>query len=187
MTLTEQERAKYRKTWDIKEYRNVSPGMRHLNEALKWMNPEHGSSITDWGCGAGRAGDEMAMRGYDVRLVDIASNAYLGRLPFVEACLWELPEDMPATDYGFCADVMEHIPTEHVDDVLAGIAKRTTKKCYFQIALFADSHFTNSGPLHLSVFPGEWWQDKIERHFRIAEYRKIRLKHLLVVAEGTLP
>jgi SAM-dependent methyltransferase len=183
MDLTEQERAKYCKTWANKDYRVVSPGMRHLAGALDWMKPEPGASFTDWGCGTGRAAAEMAERGFDVRLVDIASNAYAGPLPFVESCLWELPADMPATDYGFCADVMEHIPTERVDDVLAGIAARTRRKAYFQIALFHDSHFTDAGPLHLSVFPAEWWQARIARHFKVAEYRKIRLKHLLVVAE----
>jgi SAM-dependent methyltransferase len=183
MNLTEQERAKYTATWQNKQYRVVSPGMRYLESALEWMKPQAGSTFTDWGCGTGRAATEMAARGFDVRLVDIASNAYHGPLPFVEACLWELPEEMPATDYGFCTDVLEHIPTEHVDDVLAGIAKRTARKCYFQIALFHDTAFTHAGPLHLSVFPGEWWQERIARHFKAAEYRKIRLKHLLVVAE----
>lgn len=183
MNLTMQERAKYRKTWENKLYREVSPGLRHLASALEWMKPEPGASFTDWGCGTGKAATELALQGFDVRLVDIAGNAYVGALPFVETCLWELPEDLGATDYGFCADVMEHIPTERVDDVLAGIAKRTREKCYFQIALFHDTYFTHAGPLHLSVFPGEWWMAKIEQHFKRSEYRKIRLKHLLVVAE----
>jgi hypothetical protein len=182
MNLTEQERAKYTATWDNKEYRVISPGMRYLQSALDWMKPEAGASFTDWGCGTGKAATELAVKGFDVRLVDIASNAYTGPLPFVEACLWELPE-MPATDYGFCTDVLEHIPTEKVDAVLEGIAIRTRRKCYFQIALFHDTHFTHSGPLHLTVKPGEWWQERIARHFKAAEYRKIRLKHLLVVAE----
>jgi hypothetical protein len=183
MDLTESERAKYRATWDRKEYRAVSPGLRHLGSALAWMQPEPGASITDWGCGTGVAAEEMATQGFDMRLIDIADNAYRGDLPFFEACLWELPQEMPATDYGFCADVMEHIPTERVDDVLRGIEKRTLKKCYFQIALFHDSHFTHAGPLHLSVFQAEWWQVKIEHHFKRAEYRKVRMKHLLVIAE----
>jgi hypothetical protein len=182
MNLTEQERAKYCKTWEDKQYRVISPGMRYLESALEWMKPEAGSTFTDWGCGTGRAASELCAKGYEVRLVDIANNAYFGPLPFIEACLWELPE-MPATDYGFCTDVMEHIPTAHVDDVLDGIAKRTAKKCYFQIALFHDTHFTHSGPLHLSVFPAEWWQERIAKQFKTAEYRKIKLKHLLVVAE----
>lgn len=183
MNLTEQERAKYTQTWTDKAYRVVSPGMRHLAGALEWMKPEPGASITDWGSGSGKASEAMRDAGYDVRMVDIVANAYTGDMPVTEACLWELPADMTATDYGFCADVMEHIPTPHVDDVFAGIAARTRRKCYFQIALFHDSHFTSAGPLHLSVFHAEWWQERIARHFKSAEYRKIRLKHLLVVAE----
>jgi hypothetical protein len=183
MNLTEQERDKYRKAWAFEGYRTSSPGLRHVEGALEWMKPEPGASITDWGCGTGKAAQAMFDKGYDLRLVDIAGNAYVGALPFVETCLWELPEDMPATDYGFCADVMEHIPTERVDDVFRSIAAKTRKKCYFQIALFHDTCYTHAGPLHLSVFPAEWWQDKIESHFKAAEYRKVRMAHLLAVVE----
>lgn len=183
MDLLAQERDKYRTIWGDAQYRVVSPGARHLASAIEWMAPEPGATFTDWGCGTGRAADELFARGFDVRLVDLAGNAYVGALPFVEACLWDLPPEMPATEYGFCADVMEHIPTEHVDAVLAGIRLRTGRKCYFQIALFHDSHFTQAGPLHLSVFPGEWWEAKLMCHFDKIEVRKIRLKHLLVVVE----
>jgi hypothetical protein len=181
--LMQQERAKYQQAWALDAYRVVSPGMRHLDAALEWMRPEKGASITDWGTGSGKAAEAMLGRGYDVRLVDIAGNAYLGALPLIEACLWDLPADLPATDYGFCADVMEHIPTEQVDAVLDGIAKRTRKRCFFQIALFHDHHFTQNGPLHLSVFPAEWWMARLEQKFKRAEYRKIKLKHLLAVVE----
>ena len=182
MNLLERESHKYRTVWGNDRYRDVSPGLRHLASAVEWMQPEAGASFTDWGCGTGRASEELSARGFDARLVDIAPNAYRGNLPFVEACLCQLPDDLAPTDYGFCADVMEHMPPEHVDDVFAGIAARTVKKCYFQIALFHDTHFTQNGPLHLSVHPAEWWQGKIADHFRTAEFRKIRVKHLLVVA-----
>jgi hypothetical protein len=182
MNLMEQEREKYRATWKNPDYRITSPGLRHIDQALEWMKPEPGASMTDWGCGTGAAAAELFKRGFDMRLVDIAGNAYVGALPFVEACLWDLPPDLSATDYGFCADVMEHIPTERVDDVLAGIAERTTKRCFFQIALFPDSHFTGNGPLHLSVFPPEWWQERLEQKFKHCEYRMIKTRHLLAVA-----
>jgi hypothetical protein len=181
MSLSESEGAKYRAVWGNAQYRVVSPGTRHLQGAIQWMAPKHGASFTDWGCGTGRVAEELSELGFDVRLVDIAPNAYVGTLPFTQACLWELPESLEPTEYGFCADVMEHIPTEHVDGVFAGIAARTRKKCFFQIALFHDNYFRESGPLHLSVFPPEWWQDKIAKHYRHAEYRMVKRKHLLAV------
>lgn len=183
METLEREAVKYRAVWEDKRYREVSPGMRHLDHALEWLKPAPGSTFTDWGCGTGRAADVLFERGFEVRLVDIAPNAYVGALPFTSACLWSLPDTLDATDYGFCADVMEHIPTEYVDDAFAGIAARTRKGCYFQIALFNDLHFTANGPLHLSVFPNDWWRDKIANHFSSAEFKMIKSKHLLAAVK----
>lgn len=180
--LLEREEAKYRAVWEDPSYRVSSPGERYFAHALDWMQPAPGSSVTDWGCGTGRVGAQLFVRGHTVRLVDIAPNAYRGDLPFVEACLWDLPIDLGPTDYGFCADVMEHIPPEHVDAVLRGIAQRTRLSCYFQIALFDDIHFTSHGPLHLSVFPETWWMDKINAIFRRAEFKMVKRKHLLALA-----
>lgn len=181
MHSTDSEREKYVATWRHKEYAVRSPGLRHLPGALDWMRPEEGASVTDWGSGSGQAADAMIGMGFAVRMVDIAANAYRGpHGPVIEASLWELPEDMEATEYGFCADVMEHIPTEYVEAVLAGIAKRTTKACYFQIALFDDHWYGRN--LHLSVFPPEWWQEKILAVFGSAEFRMVKNQHLLAVA-----
>lgn len=178
---TNSEREKYVATWRHKEYAVRSPGLRHLPGALEWMKPEAGASITDWGSGSGQAADAMIELGFAVRMVDIAANAYRGKNgPVIEACLWELPEDMPATDYGFCADVMEHLPPEYVDAALSGIAKRTRKACYFQIALFDDHWYGRN--LHLSVFPPDWWKERILAHFPRAEFRMIKEQHILAVA-----
>jgi hypothetical protein len=107
------EREKYISTWQNNDYARRSPGLRHLADALRWMQPELGASITDWGSGSGQAADAMIAQGFDVRMVDIAANAYRGiHGPVIEACLWDLPDEMGATDYGFCADVMEHLPPE---------------------------------------------------------------------------
>jgi hypothetical protein len=183
VNLAEAEGQKYRAVWGNDRYRDIAPGMRYLDSALEWLKPTPGASFTDWGCGTGRAGEALADKGFAVRLVDIAPNAYRGTLPFTTACLWQLDgAAVPATDYGYCTDVMEHIPTEYVDDVLAGIAARTVAACYFQIALFEDHHYTQHGQLHLTVKPGEWWQEHLSRHFKAVEVRKIKLKHLLAVA-----
>lgn len=182
MHSTSTERAKYQKIWGVDAYRVRSPGLRHLAGALEWMQPEPGSSFTDWGAGSGQAADALAAKGYSVRLVDIAANAYRGPLPFVEACLWELP-DMVATDYGFCADVMEHLPPDKVGAVFDQIAARTKKAVYFQIALFDDTTYTEAGPLHLSVFPPEWWHEKLRASFASVEVQQIKHKHVLAVAK----
>lgn len=182
MDTTDSERAKYLKAWSDDAYALRSPGLRHLEDALAWMRPEDGATITDWGSGSGKAADAMIDKGFDVRMVDIAANAYRGNKGrVVEACLWELPDSLAATEYGFCTDVMEHIPTAHVREVLEGIAKRTRRKCYFQIALFHDTTFTHAGPLHLSVFPPAWWQEMLLSVFGTAEFRNYMDRHLMAV------
>lgn len=180
--MIEQERNKYRRMWERESYRERSPGLRHLRQALNWLRPSAGASFTDWGCGTGAALERLAELGFAARGVDIADNCYTGALPFVEACLWDLPADLEATDYGFCADVMEHIPPAYVQPVLDGIAARTHAACYFQIALFDDDMGKAIGEtLHLSVFPHEWWRRRVLRAFRRAEFSVLRGKHLLVV------
>ncbi len=178
---TASEREKYTETWKHAEYAHSSPGLRHLKHALKWMQPDAGASITDWGSGSGQAADAMVAQGFDVRMVDIAANAYRGpHGPVIEACLWDLPADLPETQYGFCADVMEHLPPERVEQVFDQIAARTQRTCYFQIALFPDSWYGRE--LHLSVFPHEWWRERILASFKTAEFELIPRKHLLAVA-----
>lgn len=174
MDILTRERAKYLETWANPAYRDNSPGLRQLSSALEWMHPAAGASITDWGAGDGQASEAMARLGYQVRLVDIASNAYVGTLPYVEACLWDLPDSLAETDHGYCTDVMEHVPTEHIDQVLAGIAVRTLVSVYFQIALFHASHTSSHGPLHLSVLPADDWRERLGRAFSRVEIQATR-------------
>lgn len=181
MHTQETERDKYTKIWKDPAYSLRSPGLRHLPDALQWMKPEAGASITDWGSGSGQASDKLHELGYNVRMVDIATNAYKGQLAVIEACLWDLPQDMGATEYGICCDVMEHLPPERIDAALSGIAKRTEKAVYFQIALFDDTTYTHAGPLHLSVFPPDWWKEKLFAHFSDCKFKTIKVKHLLAV------
>lgn len=160
-----------------------SPGLRHVAIALEWLAPEPGATITDWGCGTGAVLDLLAGKGFAARGVDIAANAYQGAQPFVEACLWDLPADLGPTDYGICADVMEHLPPEHVQAALDGIAARTGRSCYFQIALFDDHMGDAIGEtLHLSVFPPDWWRRRILRSFPAAGFKVLHEKHLLACA-----
>lgn len=185
MSLTEQERAKYTQIWGLDAYRQKSPGLRLLGDALPWIDPEYCASFTDWGCGTGKVAHALHDLGHPVRLVDIATNAYQGELPFIEACLWDMPESIDASDHGFCADVLEHIPPEHVQAVLDGLAKRTKVSCFLQIALFHDHFGDQIGQtLHLSVFPPDWWKKRVLQSFGSAEFKLAsKGRHLLVLAK----
>lgn len=166
MHTHESEREKYARMWGVDAYRERSPGLRVLLSAYTWIKPARGASFTDWGCGTGVVGEALAKQGHPVTLVDIAQNAYRGSLPFVVASLWDLPESLEATDHGYCADVMEHVPPEHVDATIEQIAKRTRVSAFFQIALFEDHFGEQIGEtLHLSVFPPAWWRVRLVEHF----------------------
>lgn len=172
METHESERDKYSRMWDVDAYRERSPGLRVFASAYQWMKPVAGSSFTDWGCGTGQVGEELDKLGHRVTLVDIAGNAYRGALPFVVAPLWDLPASLEATDYGFCADVMEHVPREFVEPTLGQIASRTKTAAFFQIALFADHFGDEIGEtLHLSVFPPDWWRRRLMRYFSAGSFR----------------
>lgn len=179
--ITEAERAKYEMQWRKPEYRERSPAMRVLDEALNWMLPVSGASFCDYGCGTGRASAALAERGYRVTAVDIAANApdaWTG--PFVRGCLWELPA-FGQFDHGICCDVLEHIPPEKVADVLHNIADRVRISAFFQIARFWDAD-----GLHLCLRDPDWWAQSFRRAWPRTEFIILE-KYLLVLAHKEAP
>ena len=168
--LTKVERDKYIKIWQRDEYRVVSPGMKEVDRAYDYLEMSRGGLLYDFGSGPCRATKALMDKGLDVLAIDFAPNAREEDVPFLEACLWDLPEDLPIADYGFCCDVMEHIPPEKVDDVLTSIAEQTNIGAYFRIATKPDRMGKLIGkPLHLTVQGTEWWMDKLREHFLIVD------------------
>lgn len=170
--LAAEEREKYEAIWRVPDYRYSSPGERHAALALSEFPWQDGDTLMDFGCGSGRAAGRMDGRHGDGTLrvwgCDIAHNCLdAGIAPggrFRTACLWDLPADFPVTDWGTCFDVMEHIPTERVDDVLRGIWDHVRKGVFFSICLVDDSFgpkFLNK-PLHLTVMPVTWWTERLQ-------------------------
>jgi 2-polyprenyl-3-methyl-5-hydroxy-6-metoxy-1,4-benzoquinol methylase len=105
-------------------------------------------------------------KGFKVTAVDFAPNCLDEgvTVPFVQGCLWDLP-DIRA-DWGYCTDVMEHIPTEKVGDVLKSIAERV-KGCYFAIATRDDSLGWIAGKkLHLSILQPAQWRQLLGAHWK---------------------
>jgi SAM-dependent methyltransferase len=165
MTL-ETERHKYARMWAVPDYRLYSPGLQHARQAYYFFQPEPGDTLLDLGCGTGRASAYFATRGLGVTLVDFVPAAVeVEGLPFVEACLWELPDTLQA-DFTYCVDVLEHIPPEHVADVLRGIRRATRKKAFVQIATRPDKFGAIiKETLHLSLHDANWWQAKFAAYF----------------------
>lgn len=157
------ERDKYRLMWRFDSYRTAAPGEGLWRYFVDLVKPD--STIIDFGCGTGRAALALAQAGHKVILVDFADNCRDEEalsLPFLE---WDLSLPCPLrAKYGLCTDVMEHIPPEQVDVVLANIMG-SAENVFFQISLVDDVCGALIGqPLHLSVHPYEWWLERLERH-----------------------
>ncbi len=156
------EREKYERMWTYSAYRKRSPGEESVETFLETVKPS--GLVVDFGCGTGRAGAAIAKAGYEVILVDFASNCRdqeVCHLPFYEL---DLAEPMPLrVPYGFCADVMEHIAPDKVETVIRNIMA-TARVVFFQISTREDSagaiiHQT----LHLTVQPHSWWRGLFDR------------------------
>lgn len=139
-TLHLQEKGKYEKMWGHDLYRQRSPGalltpffFYHFSTRV-----QPGDSIVDFGCGTGAASLFFFEKGLCVTLVDIASNCLSlesqkllaeknEHFAFVEAALWDLPKELPQSDWIYCIDVLEHLPENQVTASLQAMAQKTKK------------------------------------------------------------
>jgi len=161
--LTEQQ--KYQIMWQYDGYRNVSPGEEivefFISHFIKLFNPD--GRIIDFGCGTGRAAAKLHEFGYDIILIDFTDNCRDQEalsLPFIQ---WDITNPIPvSSEWGFCTDVMEHIPPEDVDTVINNLLS-ASERVFFQISTIPDvMGGVINAPLHLTVESGEWWKNKFE-------------------------
>lgn len=173
------EREKYQEIWAEPDYHTFSPGMENVERFISVLKPNHDDTLIDIGCGSGDAGVAFQEKGLRVSWVDLtgdALNPAIPRTQFVQGALWQPSwtlKRMLGWDYGFCCDVMEHIPLEYTMLTLHNIisACRTT---WFQIAFEPDVFGTLIGkPLHLSVMPFTWWRDRIAAFGMLVEARDL--------------
>ena len=157
------EKTKYDTVWRMQEYRRISPGELAVDNFLTWA--VSADTLVDLGCGPGRASLLLSDH-YKVTMLDISDrcldiqprNSLSDNLTFKQACLWDFT--LPQQDYGYCCDVMEHIPEEKVDAVFDCIAA-CCDSVYFQIHLKEDCGKFIDEPLHLTIKPTNWWHRKI--------------------------
>lgn len=155
------ERDRYRRLWQFDGYREYSPGEMLVDKFLKVAKPHKGTLIVDFGCGTGRAALALSKLGHHVMLTDFADNCRDDEalpLPFLE---WDLTQPCPLrAPTGLCTDVMEHIPTDKVDTVIANIMQ-SARRVFFQVATRPDVFGTVIGvELHHTVKPHEWWAER---------------------------
>lgn len=165
------ERDKYRKAWGHDDYRQYSPGEFAVSEYIQNCKPKR-TTVIDFGTGTGRAALALYNLGFDVAMIDIADNCLdkdvadkLGRNLLI-ANLWD-KLDVPRSEEGYCTDVMEHIPPEHVQAVIENILN-LCNRAFFQICLTED-HFGKvlGEHLHLTVQTYDWWREMLSGYGHI--------------------
>jgi SAM-dependent methyltransferase len=165
------EREKYRRMWEQPVYRQVAPGEDCVDLFLSVAQPKEGSSLIDFGCGTGRGALKLAQSGLCVTALDFAPNcldekverAIQWKLHSLRFQTHDLTKESPLKAiYGYCTDVMEHIPPIQVNQVLTTVLLGA-QHVFFQIACEDDVCGALIGqPLHLSVHPYAWWQKKLQ-------------------------
>lgn len=178
-----EEKKIYEKMWDTPEYRQVSPGEKIASEFLMQAKPKPGAKVIDLGCGTGRGGLMLAVLGQmDVTYVDFAVNCLDEDIrPMLESqkhCMRFVEHDLTKpvpmqAEYGFCTDVMEHIPEADVDKVLDNCLL-ACQHVFFQIATVEDFYGPDKigMPLHLTVKPFEWWLKKFNARECVIHWSK---------------
>jgi 2-polyprenyl-3-methyl-5-hydroxy-6-metoxy-1,4-benzoquinol methylase len=165
------ERSKYERMWERPEYRVVSPGEQWSQLFLRQARPPHDAEAIDFGCGTGRGALMLALLGaMKVTMLDFAPNCLdpevaqacetqKGRISFQ---VQDLTRPIAATAaYGYCCDVMEHIPPEDVRTVLRNILA-SAQHVFFGISTVDDRLGALIGePLHLTVEPMAWWVEQL--------------------------
>lgn len=150
------EQQKYEAMWSLPEYRKWSPGEGAVDAFFDMVKPD--GTVIDFGCGTGRAALKIQERGNDVIAIDFASNCLDHAARGLRFFSLNLSKPMPIkAPFGFCTDVMEHIPPDEVETVILNIMD-AAGTVFFQISTVPDSFGEVIGdPLHLSVHPHDWW------------------------------
>jgi len=86
-------------------------------------------------------------------------------------------QELPRGQYDFvtCTDVMEHVESEFIDNVIDELVAKTEKVLFVDIACYPTGKVFGEGPykgqdMHISVHEPEWWLDAFnDRELHLAE------------------
>ena len=178
MKITEQEFNKYTSMWEFPDYSGHSPGASFADLFTEECEPKPGDTVVDLGCVAGAGGLALARKGLKVAYVDLVKiNEEL--LPFNQQSLWS--PIYGHWKYGYCCDVMEHIPTQFTALVLHN-ALVACEVVFFNIAFLPDRcGALINDDLHLTVKPFLWWKDTIEEMGELVHGRDLISSGIFIV------
>lgn len=174
--IEQQERTLYEAVWqDIPGYGRFSPGATYV-PAFQAMTGAREGRVLDAGCGSGAGALALAAAGFSVRLCDLTDAGLLPEardLPFTPVCLWgDLAEIVPLTDWVYCCDVLEHVPTAFTMLTVSRLLAVTRQGLFLSICLEPDHLGVWVGqPLHQTVQPFTWWRDNLAELATVRECR----------------
>jgi len=181
--IRDHELDKYAQCWGMEEYLTKSPGEVWSDLFGEIASPEAGQSAIDIGCGAGAGGKALSTKyGLNVTYLDFDNFANLK--PFKAQPLWKpIIKPQGGFDFGYCCDVMEHIPEEFTM-LCASNALQTCDHVFFSISFLPD-HFGQfiGEPLHLTVKPFVWWRDRLREIGDVMEARDFIVEGIFYVRQ----
>jgi hypothetical protein len=83
-------------------------------------------------------------------------------------------DTLPTTpaDLLFCTDVMEHIPAQDIDYVVAQMSALAIKGMFITVATYpAKKTLPNGHNAHVTIKPAEWWQDRFAPVLARSDFR----------------
>lgn len=145
----EQNRLLHDKSWKY-----GSKGWRNAAIVRDLMHRYGATTVLDYGCGKAGLASKL---GSIVRNYDPAIEKYSAA-------------PSPA-DIVVCADVLEHVEPECLDDVLRHLSSLTLKAALLQIACrSAQEHLPDGRNTHQIVESPEWWMDRLLPHFTLTRF-----------------
>ena len=153
MALISEEYREQNRKLHAKDANYGSKGYKNAKAAIRLSSEYNGKTVLDYGCG--KRGLEFGLRNTEliVRNYDPAT---------------EYNEDPQPSDIVVCADVLEHIEPECLDEVLNHITSKIIKVGYFIISCRpALNHLPDGRNTHLMVMEPIWWLHKVKEYLDV--------------------
>ena len=150
--------------WQVPAYGQNSPGELYASLFGSVVSPVAGHMLIDFGCGKGVGGQTLYnMYGLNITYLDIVKVEGCPE-PHIQQSLWAHIKFIGKKhwDYGYCVDVMEHLPKEFTMLAVRNMLNVCKKGVFFIISFLPDTcgpmHLGT--PLHLTTEDFTWWRDR---------------------------
>jgi len=155
-----QEKKKYSDIWKQDYHSGKSKPFANI------LNKECKGNILDIGCGNGETKTHLnpSLR---YNALDITTNQIKDKsIPVYEMPVWDIKTIGVDFDYTVSNDVLEHLPTEMVEQAIKGIVESSIKGTIHAIST-RDAIADYCGhKVHLTVRPLDWWEDMFKKYIK---------------------